>query len=108
MIQINQSLGNVIISGNLIPSIGGIYDLGTPSLPFSAIYLKQSTIYFDNDNNQVSAAMSFNPNTGALDISSNGATQSTLLLYNGNTYTIQDIVMAGMANQKKHMVDTST
>lgn len=32
----------------------------------------------------------------------------SLLLYNGNTYTIRDIVMAGMANQKKYMVDIST
>jgi hypothetical protein len=31
-----------------------------------------------------------------------------LLIYNGNTYTIHDIIIAGMANQKKNMVDTST
>jgi len=79
---------NVLVSGNLIPTSVGDINFGTASFPYGSIYLyNQNAINFignDGIGNILQGGLTFNTNTGYLDISYNGVTGSTVLSYNGN------------------------
>ncbi len=55
--------GNIVMSGSIIPSASGTYDLGSPSMPWSDVYISEASLYIDgqkvlqadNDNIVVSA-----------------------------------------------------
>ena len=75
---------HVVLHGNLVPGIGETYDLGTSDKPFRSLYLKNNTIYFDTAADAFpSSAMSFNTDTGTMDISFNGKTGVSVLSYDG-------------------------
>jgi predicted acyltransferase (DUF342 family) len=79
---------SVLVSGNLIPTSPGAITIGTPVYPLNSInILSQNGLNFvaSNPNGQLSqSSMSFNMNTGLIDLSYNGSTGSTLLTYGGN------------------------
>ena len=75
---------HVVLHGDLVPGIGETYDLGTSDKPFRSLYLKNNTIFFDTAADALpSSAMSFNTDTGTMDISFNGKTGVTVLSYDG-------------------------
>ena len=75
---------HVVLHGNLVPGIGETYDLGTSDKPFRNLFLKNTTIHFDTAADALpSSAMSFNTDTGTMDISFNGKTGVSVLSYDG-------------------------
>ena len=90
IITIKKDAGNdaskneIIVAGHIVPSAGETYDLGSAAKPFNSLYLKNNTIYFDDNSSDAAPAssMSFNTETGTLDISFNGQNTVSVLSYN--------------------------
>ena len=60
----------IYVTGSIIPKYAEIFDLGSPDLPFGDLYLKKNTIHFDQAGDGANrSGMSFNTNSGTLDIS---------------------------------------
>ena len=74
--------GNLIVNGNILPAVGGVYNLGSPSQPFNSLYINTNTLYFSAGGN-ATAAISYNTTTGGLDVSSGNALSSSVLSYDG-------------------------
>jgi hypothetical protein len=73
--------GNMSINGDIIPSIGNTFNLGSQEKPFKSLFINTNTLFFTNDN--TNASISFNQNTGGIDISNNGNTSTSVVSYNG-------------------------
>jgi len=98
MLSLNKSTNEITTYSHIVPSQGNTYNLGSPDRPFGSIYVNQGTIHFINDRtSQQSAAISYDPTTGSLDLSTNtiktsinntrivnGVLVSPLLTYGGN------------------------
>ena len=97
MLSLNKATNEITTYSHILPSQGNTYNLGSPSRPFGSIYVNQGTIHFINDQTpQQTAAISYNPTTGSLDLSTNtiktsinntriidGVLVSPLLTYDG-------------------------
>jgi UDP-3-O-[3-hydroxymyristoyl] glucosamine N-acyltransferase len=87
VLQLNGSDPNnkeLVVWGNIVPGEAEAYDIGSAEKPFNSIYLKNNTIYFDTvtgGDTDPAGAMSFNTDTGRLDISYNGTNGSTVIAY---------------------------
>ncbi len=60
-ISLNNKLnisGDVHIDGNIIPSLSGVYDLGSPEKPFRDLYMHGESIYFVNEGASIRATTS--------------------------------------------------
>ena len=82
---INLTGGEIKVSGDIVPTAGETYNLGSEALPFNSLYLKNQTIYFDTNDpgagTNTYSAFSFNEVTGQLDLSFNDKIGSTVLSY---------------------------
>ena len=82
---INLTGGDIKVSGDIVPTAGETYNLGSEALPFNSLYLKNQTIYFDtndpSEGTNTYSAFSFNEVTGQLDLSFNNKIGSTVLSY---------------------------
>lgn len=57
--------GSLNITGNIIPSVSGAYDLGTAELPFRDIYVSQNSLKFiSTESGEEIGRISVNKNTG--------------------------------------------
>ena len=57
--------GDITASGNIIPSVSGAFDLGTPELPFRDIYVSQNSLKFiSTESGEEIGRISVNKNTG--------------------------------------------
>jgi len=74
--------GDILINGNILPTHGNLFNLGSSDKPFNSLYINTNTIYFTSGVKK--AAVSFNVETGGLDISANGQKSSTVASTNGN------------------------
>ena len=88
----------ITVNADIVPSAAYAFNLGTPTLPFSSLYVKQGTIHFvDQATNKLGASISYDPSYGSLDLSTNGLVtslnntrvvdgvlQTPLLSYGGN------------------------
>jgi predicted acyltransferase (DUF342 family) len=88
----------IIVNADIVPSAAYAYNLGTPTVPFGSLYVKQGTIHFvDEATNNLAASISYDPSYGSLDLSTNGIVsslnntrvvngklQTPLLSYGGN------------------------
>ena len=75
----------LVVWGNIVPGEAEAYNIGSAEKPFDSIFLKNNTIYFDTvtgGDTDPAGAMSFNADTGLLDISYNGTFGTTVLSYN--------------------------
>ena len=87
VLQLNGTDTNnkeLVVWGNIVPGEAEAYDIGSAEKPFNSIYLKNNTIYFDTvtgGDTDPAGAMSFNTDTGRLDISYNGTFGSTAVSY---------------------------
>ena len=73
MLKFDTNNNRVVTYSDIVPSTAYAYDLGSPTLPFGSLYIQQGTIYMiDENTNRPSASISYNPNSGSLDISANG------------------------------------
>jgi hypothetical protein len=73
MLKFDSNNNRVVTYSDIVPSTAYAYDLGSPTLPFGSLYIQQGTIHMINENtNQPSASISYNPTSGSLDISANG------------------------------------
>ena len=86
VLQLNgtdQNNKELIVWGNIVPGVAETFNLGSAEKPFDSIFLKNNTIFFDNlQDTDPTGAMSFNTDTGRLDISYNGTSGSTVIAYN--------------------------
>ncbi|NDB85308.1 MAG: hypothetical protein EB127_21790, partial [Alphaproteobacteria bacterium] len=80
-IQVDTINNQILISSNIIPTNNSI-NLGSADHPFNSIYVNTKTLHFTDTN--VSAAISYNSNTGSLDLTTNGITSTQVNSYNGN------------------------
>jgi len=70
----SQSVG---VYANIIPAKANTYDLGSVSHPFHSLYVNQGTIHFIADTGaELAASISFNTDSGSLDLSAGGYTTS--------------------------------
>ena len=88
----------ITVNADIVPSAAYAFNLGTPTLPFSSLYVKQGTIHFvDQTTNKLGASISYDASYGSLDLSTNGLVtslnntrvvngvlQTPLLSYGGN------------------------
>lgn len=73
----------LVVWGNIVPGNAETFNLGSADKPFDSIFLKNNTIHFDNlQDDDPAGAMSFNTDTGRLDVSYNGTLGSTVIAYN--------------------------
>jgi predicted acyltransferase (DUF342 family) len=83
------NIGNDInISGNIIPTVGYKYNLGSSDSPFNSLYISSNTIYFNNKTNGNTVSLSINE-LGTIDIFSNNNISNnqkvtTIVSSNGN------------------------
>ena len=68
----------IVISSNIIPSSANSISLGSATMPFKSLYINTNTLYFTSDNTQ--ASLSYNSDSGALDISSGNTKTTTAAL----------------------------
>ena len=70
----NHSVG---VYANVIPAKANTYDLGSLDKPFHSLYVNQGTIHFIADTGaELAASISFNTDSGSLDLSAGGYTTS--------------------------------
>ena len=88
----------ITVNADIVPSAAYAFNLGTPTLPFGSLYVKQGTIHFvDEATNTLGASISYDASYGSLDLSTNGLVtslnntrvvngvlQTPLLSYGGN------------------------
>lgn len=62
----------ILLSSSIIPTEANTYDLGSADKPFASVYVNQGTIHFINPTTRKQvASLSFDPETGSLDLSTN-------------------------------------
>ena len=94
VLQLNGSDVNnkeLIVWGNIVPGNAETFNLGSADKPFDSIFLKNNTIYFDSvQDTDPAGAMSFNTDTGRLDVSYNGTLGTTVIAYDKLGLNIAD------------------
>lgn len=64
---------DIIVNGNILPTLGITYNLGTESSPFNSLYVNKGTIYFTDTKDGISktaSTLSFDPSSGSLIVTS--------------------------------------
>uniref|UniRef100_A0A6C0I3N5 Peptidase S74 domain-containing protein n=1 Tax=viral metagenome TaxID=1070528 RepID=A0A6C0I3N5_9ZZZZ len=67
----NLSVKNVSITGNVLPTVGNTYNLGSEDKPFNSLYVNKGTIYFTDSSlgvTKTTATLSFNTTTGQIEV----------------------------------------
>ena len=98
MLLLESATKTIGVYANIIPALANTYDLGSITKPFHSLYVNQGTVHFVTENGkELAASLSFNTNTGSLDLSAggyttalnntryiNGTLSTPLLSYGGN------------------------
>jgi len=98
MMKFDNSNNEITVYANIVPDVADIYNLGTPEKPFSSLFVNEGTIHFINKKtNQQTATITYDSETGSLDLSTNtiktslnntklqnGILVTPLLAYGGN------------------------
>ena len=78
--------GNLYMSGNIVPTVAGTYNLGTPSMPFANLYV-QTTISTTQVTNSTTAGLfEIHANTAPADVQDVGIFGNITNDYSSNTY----------------------
>lgn len=82
LLQLNKTTNQIMLYGNLVPAPGKKISLGSPGSYFDSLYVNTNTIYFTTGGTP--AGLSFNSDSGSLDLENNGVTGTSVLSYGGN------------------------
>ena len=98
MLEFDNSNNQITLYSNIVPNVADILNLGTADKPFSSLYVNEGTIHFiSKQTRQETASITFDSQTGSLDLSTNtirtslnntkiqnGVLVTPLLTQNGN------------------------
>ena len=98
MLLFDSASKTMQVSANIIPTVANKLDLGSSTHPFHSLYVNQGTVHFIRETGEeLLASLSYNQDTGTLDLSAgglttplnttrviNGALSTPLMSYNGN------------------------
>ena len=98
MLLLESTTHSIGVYANVIPATANMYDLGSITKPFHSLYVNQGTVHFvTSDGKDLAASLSYNTDTGSLDLSAggyttelnntryiNGTLSTPLLSYGGN------------------------
>jgi predicted acyltransferase (DUF342 family) len=77
MMEFDSINNKIIVHADIVPSAPFAQDLGSAAVPFGSLFVKQGTIHFIDDvTNDLAASISYNTQTGSLDLSTNGFTST--------------------------------
>jgi hypothetical protein len=78
--------GNLYMSGNIVPTVAGMYNLGTPSMPFANLYVQTTISQTQVTNSTTAGLFEIHANTTPADVQDVGLFANISNDYSSNTY----------------------